>query len=107
MKPLERCKLGLLFLAFVVFTPALLSAKVTGSISGAVRDAQGAVVPGATVSARNVQTGLVEKLETDSVGFYNFPALPVGTYDLSVEKTGFQALPGDRSDHRCRHRFAC
>jgi hypothetical protein len=90
MRPLDRYVLSLLFVAVVFLSPTLLLGKVTGSISGTVKDAQGAVVPGATVSARNAQTGVVEKLETDSVGFYNFPALPIGTYDLSVEKSGFK-----------------
>lgn len=90
MRPLDRYVLSLLFVAVVSLSPTLLLGKVTGSISGTVKDAQGAVVPGATVSARNVQTGVVDKLEADSVGFYNFSALPVGTYEVSFEKSGFQ-----------------
>ena len=81
---------GLLFVALLAFAPSLLLAKVTGNISGTVKDAQGAVVPGVTVTARNTQTGVEQKLETDSVGFYNFSALPVGTYDVLFEKSGFQ-----------------
>src|SRR5438105_8625905 len=77
----DRMRLGLLFVALLAFAPSLLLAKVTGNISGTVKDAQGAVVPGVTVTARNTQTGVEQKLETDSVGFYNFSALPVGTYD--------------------------
>jgi len=62
MRPLDRYVLSLLFVAVVFLSPTLLLGKVTGSISGTVKDAQGAVVPGATVSARNAQTGVVEKL---------------------------------------------
>jgi len=69
----------------------LLFGKVTGSISGTVRDAQGGVIPGATVAAKNTQTGVVETIQTDGAGFYNFPALSIGTYDVSIEKTGFKA----------------
>src|SRR5205807_7914984 len=85
-----RMRQGLLFAALLTFAPSLLLAKVTGNISGTVKDAQGAVVPGVTVTARNTQTGVEQKLETDSVGFYNFSALPVGTYDVLFEKSGFQ-----------------
>src|SRR5438132_722747 len=81
---------GLLFVALLAFAPSLLLAKVTGNISGTVKDAQGAVIPGVTVTARNTQTGVEQKLETDRVGFYNFSALPVGTYDVLFEKSGFQ-----------------
>jgi len=80
----------MLVVALLAFAPSLLLAKVTGNISGTVKDAQGAVVPGVTVTARNTQTGVEQKLETDSVGFYNFSALPVGTYDVVFEKGGFQ-----------------
>ena len=86
----SRCRQSVLFVALLVFAPALLLGKTTGNISGTARDAQGAVVPGVTVSARNTQTGVVQTLQTDSVGFYNFPALPIGTYDVSFKKAGFK-----------------
>jgi hypothetical protein len=76
--------------ALLVWAPALLLGKVTGNISGTVKDAQGAVVPGVTVTARNTQTGVEQTLMTDDVGFYNFAALAVGTYDVSFQKTGFK-----------------
>ena len=74
----------------LTLTPVALKAVVTGSISGTVRDASGAVVPGVTVAARNTETGVVNTLPTDAVGFYNFPALPVGHYDVSFQKSGFK-----------------
>ena len=84
-----RTRHGLLFVALLAFAPSLLLAKVTGNISGTVKDAQGAVMPGVTVTARNIQTGVAQTLLTDDVGFYNFAALPIGTYDVSFQKTGF------------------
>src|ERR1700757_5236974 len=90
MKSVIRLKHRFFFLALLVWAPGLLLGKVTGNISGTVKDAQGAVVPGVTVTARNVQTGVEQKLHTDNVGFYNFSALSVGTYELTFEKTGFQ-----------------
>ena len=90
MKSLARARQSLLLIAVLIFGPTLLLGKVTGSISGTARDAQGAVVPGVTVSAKNTQTGVVETIQTDNVGFYSFSALPVGTYDVSFQKTGFK-----------------
>lgn len=80
----------LLAMALSGFTVTPLFAKVTGSISGTVRDAQGAVIPGAAVQARNTETGVTQSITTDSQGFYNFPALSIGHYDISVQKTGFK-----------------
>jgi len=47
-------------------------------------------VPGATVTVRNVDTGLLRKTETQGDGSYRVPELPIGTYDVTVEKPGFQ-----------------
>jgi len=79
----------LLVTLLLAFSPVALLAVVTGSISGTARDASGAVIPGVTVQARNTETGVVETLQTDSVGFYNFAALPVGHYDVTFQKDGF------------------
>jgi hypothetical protein len=57
-----------------------------------VRDATGAVVPQATVSARNTETGQTRITETGINGNYNLPSLPVGPYEMTVEKPGFRQL---------------
>ena len=64
--------------------------SVTASISGTVTDASGAVVPRASVVATNTQTGITSKTETNAEGFYSFPAIPVGHYDLAITASGFQ-----------------
>ena len=78
----------------VGFCALLLStlcwASITGSISGVVKDPSDAVVSGATVTATNVQTGIKNTAVTDSKGFFSFPSLPVGTYNIDVTQTGFQ-----------------
>src|SRR5579872_2828161 len=61
-----------------------------GTILGVVTDITGAAVPGATVTVRNVDTGLVRTTETQADGSYRVPELPIGTYDVTVEKSGFQ-----------------
>ncbi|MFI5058985.1 MAG: TonB-dependent receptor domain-containing protein [Candidatus Acidiferrales bacterium] len=69
---------------------ALAWASITGSISGVVTDQNGGVVVGAKVTAIETQTGVRSEITTDSQGFYNFPALPVGKYDVEVQSSGFK-----------------
>jgi carboxypeptidase family protein len=69
---------------------ALAWASITGSISGVVTDQNGGVVVGAKVAAIETQTGVRSEIRTDSQGFYNFPAIPVGKYDLEVQSPGFK-----------------
>jgi hypothetical protein len=81
---------GVALFAFLLFTSALASASITGSISGVVTDKSGAVVSGASVIATSTLTGVKTTVETDAKGFYNLPALAVGTYDLEIRQTGFK-----------------
>ena len=62
----------------------------SAALSGVVRDASGAVVPQATVTVRNTETGLTRTTETGANGSYTAPSLPVGPYELTVEKPGFK-----------------
>ncbi len=59
------------------------------SVAGRVTDPQGGVVPGAAVSARQVETDVMVTAVTDGGGRYRFPYLRVGTYELMVQLTGF------------------
>ena len=60
-----------------------------GQIEGAVRDQQSAVLPGATVTLRNDQTGVTRVAVTEADGRYLFPALAPGIYSVKVELQGF------------------
>lgn len=62
----------------------------TGTIEGRVTDASGAVVPGARVTITNPAQGLARTAITGEDGGYAVPQLPPGTYEISVEKEGFQ-----------------
>jgi outer membrane receptor protein involved in Fe transport len=62
------------------------------SVSGRVTDQQGAVVPGARVSARQTQTNVTTETVTDSSGRFRFPYLKVGRYELKVRLQGFADL---------------
>ena len=70
-------------------TPALLWGQATGTMSGYVKDPSGASVAQAKVTATLVERGTTFTTQTDSEGFYNFPALDPGTYTLTVQRAGF------------------
>jgi Carboxypeptidase regulatory-like domain len=86
-----------LALFLVSLTPVLLlcgassafAQEVTASITGTVTDQSGAAVPGATVTAKSVERGLVYTAVTNDSGLYRVAQLPVGTYEVKVEKPGF------------------
>ncbi|HXW54755.1 MAG TPA: carboxypeptidase regulatory-like domain-containing protein [Candidatus Cybelea sp.] len=63
---------------------------MTGSLSGLVRDPSGAAVAGATLTLENVALKTRYKAVSDGQGFYSFPTIPVGRYDLTIEATGFK-----------------
>lgn len=67
--------------------PAL--AQNSGSISGEVKDEKQAVITGATVNARNIQTNESRTAQTNADGRYHFANMPVGNYEITVESTGF------------------
>lgn len=87
---MARLRVAILTLGAILLSSVALWASINGGISGVVTDSSGAVVQGATVTATNTQTGVKTTLQTDSKGFYNFPALQIGTYTVDVQQTGFK-----------------
>ena len=81
-------RLCTLLCLFVLAGGTTAAAQTSGTIQGTVRDQDG-VVPGVTVTLRNVETNTTRTLATDSVGAYRFLNLPVGNYELTAELTGF------------------
>jgi hypothetical protein len=67
-----------------------MSASVTASISGTVKDSTGASLPGATVTATDTGTGISQTRTTNAQGFYSFQELPLGSYVVTVEQKGFK-----------------
>ncbi len=61
----------------------------TGTIAGTVTDIKGAVTTGATVQAKNTDTGIVTEATTSSSGFYSLPNLQPGPYSVTVTAPGF------------------
>lgn len=77
--------------ATFVLTASPLSAQTaTSRITGTVNDASGAVVAGATVTAKNEATGITQTQVTTDSGLFAFPSLPVGDYTVTVERQGFK-----------------
>ncbi|MGA9056745.1 MAG: carboxypeptidase regulatory-like domain-containing protein, partial [Terriglobia bacterium] len=78
-------------LLFLVATPAhnLYGQTWNSHLEGIVLDPSGAAVPEAAIELRNPATGQVRQTQTDTNGFYSFPFLPVGNYELEIAKTGF------------------
>lgn len=69
---------------------ALPQATITGSITGLIKDGTGAVVPSATVTARNEATNVTYTAASSATGNYAIPDLPVGRYRVTVSLAGFK-----------------
>ena len=78
-------------LLFVMAASAGVAQLPTATILGVVEDATGAVVPGATVTSRNTDTGQTRSAVSSGDGSYRFAALPVGNYEIRAEHPGFRA----------------
>ena len=68
----------------------LTAQKVTGTIAGVVADQAGAVISGAEVTAKNIETGASRSAKTGASGDYAIADLPAGTYDVSVKQPNFR-----------------
>jgi len=83
------CRLALAALfALACLAPA--RGQVSASITGMVTDASGAPVPAASVKTKSLETGATRDGVTDGVGRYLVLSLPVGEYEVTVSKAGFQ-----------------
>jgi hypothetical protein len=78
-----------ILIAFL-FVCSGLWAQSTAQISGNVKDQTGASIPGADVTATQVDTGLKRSVKTDANGSYLLPTLPVGAYQLEAVAQGFR-----------------
>ncbi|MBV9215045.1 MAG: TonB-dependent receptor [Acidobacteria bacterium] len=76
-------------IALLVFSAVSMFAQELGQLNGTVKDPNGAVVPGATVTATNASTGVAKTATTNDEGFYTILNLTPGSYNIEVTKTGF------------------
>ncbi len=88
MKTLKAVTIALFVLGCATFVSAQTT---TATLLGTITDAQQAALPGVTVTARNVETGLEATSATDGSGRYRIAALRPGTYELTAELAGFVA----------------
>src|SRR5262245_12108001 len=86
---IKAIRLLTLAAAFMICFCCSVTAQTYGSISGEVRDEKDAVIPGATVTTRNVSTNESRTTQTDTNGRYHIPSLAVGNYEITVEGSGF------------------
>ena len=85
------CLIGLILT--LIFLPKIASAQtVTGTLRGTVSDSKGAVVPGADVVIRNMETGQERTLKTGSEGVYVAPFLPLARYTITATGPGFSEV---------------
>ena len=85
---------------------AWASAQVdTGSILGTVRGPERRVLPGATVTLTHVQTGIATRATTDSRGNYEAVGLAIGTYTVTVSRSGFRTASRGNVDVRIQDRL--
>lgn len=81
----------LVFVFPLIGIPTFGNAQTTtASLQGTVRDTSGARIPGAIVTIANTETGLKQSVTSDATGFFSFPRLAVGNYDLRAIKSGFR-----------------
>jgi hypothetical protein len=79
-----------LFFVVLLLVAVPVSAQTLGTITGEVKDASGAVIPGATVTVTNTGTNASRESTSNEAGAYSFPALPPGPYTVKSELQGFK-----------------
>ena len=89
MKFLKRISGVVTAMVALFCTPGLLAQTVTGTVTGIVTDASGAVVSGASVTAHNTNTSVDSKVTTNGSGLYRIQFLPIGRYEVTVDAKGF------------------
>src|ERR1700730_9797754 len=77
----------------LLFLPSSVFAQgASANLTGTAKDTSGGVLPGVTISARNVATNETRTAITETDGLYRLTNLPRGTYDVKAELQGFKTL---------------
>ncbi|MGH9802832.1 MAG: carboxypeptidase regulatory-like domain-containing protein, partial [Blastocatellia bacterium] len=92
MKQTIRLSVMLLLFSFAFTTALAQSQSTTGSIQGTVSDPAGAVIAGATVEVKNLDTNTTKNLSADAGGRFVFLQLQPGSYTLTASKQGYSTL---------------
>jgi len=89
-RPLVRSVLATLFVCLALISALTARAQLAGAnLSGIVMDSSGAAVPNAIVSIKNVATGVIREVQSNSDGLYSAPNLSPGNYEIEVTSKGF------------------
>jgi len=88
-------KKSLILFALIFCFAVSTNAQTTSTVTGIVTDANGAVIVGATLTAKHIETGLTRTFTTDDEGRFTFIGMPVGRYEIQAEKQGFQPVVRD------------
>lgn len=81
-----------LIVAFLLMSPCSALAQVSAIVNGTVNDTSGAVIGGATVTITNLATRETRGTLTNGEGYFAFPALLTGTYEIRIEAKGFKTF---------------
>jgi hypothetical protein len=90
MKYAFRLTLCVISIGFFLLLGARVWAATGGSVSGTIKDASGGAIAKASVIIRNLATGFQQSATTNDEGFYAFPTLDVGTYEIDITFPGFK-----------------
>src|SRR5256885_12884443 len=94
MNRLKQCWLAAVMGLSLFITGGVAAQTVaTGNVEGVVTDTSGGVLPGVTVTVRNMDTNVARELVSDSAGRYRAAALQPGRYEVSANLAGFAANP--------------
>jgi hypothetical protein len=106
MKPAFIFQTLLFFALIIALAATAFSQEITATVYGTVFDANQAALGGAKITVTNEATGFQRTALSDKSGNHTLPLLPVGTYDLAIEASGFQRYLqkgiGDAPSHRRR-----
>src|SRR5436309_2551860 len=83
---------GLVYVFSAILFSVPMFAQTQAGISGVIRDATSAVIPGATVTMTNPATNFSRSVVSNEAGVYNFPVLQPGRYNIKVELPGFRTI---------------
>jgi hypothetical protein len=86
----QRTVVSAALLLIAIWHPAAHAQALLGNILGSVTDTSGSFIPDVGVTAKSQATNLQVSAKTSADGLYQIPNLPIGTYTVSFQKTGFQ-----------------
>src|SRR5579872_7354856 len=90
MMKLQQARIVLVAILLAILPLGAAAQQTLGSLNGTVTDSSGAVIPQAAVKVRNVATNFAVSAQTNVVGAFSFADLPIGTYEVTLSREGFE-----------------